>query len=91
VAKLDLGLPVQEGTVAKDADGTLRVRDRKGDEKFSAPPATMWDSSGIDPEGRDFVRGPAPGGHQAAVGEALAGAKLTLTPDPALLAGAETV
>ncbi|WIV60943.1 LamG-like jellyroll fold domain-containing protein [Amycolatopsis nalaikhensis] len=91
VAKLGFGVPVANGTLAKDADGTLRVRDAKGVEKFSAPPATMWDSSGFDPDGRDFVRGPAPGGRKAAVGEDLVGAKLTLTPDQALLTGADTV
>ncbi len=86
--KFDLSVPVRNGTVTKDADGTLRVRDAKGVEKFTAPPATMWDSSGIDAVGRDFVRGPAPGGRQAAVGEVLSGTKLTLTPDPKLLADA---
>ncbi|MEV6448739.1 LamG domain-containing protein [Amycolatopsis sp. NPDC051716] len=91
VETLGFGLPVQNGTVVKDADGSLHVRDAKGEEKFSAPPATMWDSSGIDPDGRDFTRGPAPGGHRAAVGVDLAGTKLTLTPDRKLLAAPDTV
>ncbi|MEU0792395.1 LamG-like jellyroll fold domain-containing protein [Amycolatopsis sp. NPDC005961] len=91
VATLGFGVPVQNGKVTKDADGSLHVRDAKGAEKFTAPPATMWDSSGIDVSDHDFVRGPAAGGRQAAVGVDLAGAKLTLTPDPKLLAAAGTV
>jgi hypothetical protein len=81
LAKIGLTIPVRGGKVTKDADGTLHLVDAKGVEKFSAPPATMWDSSGIDEAGRNFVRGPAPGGRQAMVGEDLAGTKLTLTPD----------
>ncbi|GAB3134477.1 hypothetical protein GCM10027258_05440 [Amycolatopsis stemonae] len=91
VATLGFGLPVQNGKVTKDADGTLHVRNAAGDEKFTAPPATMWDSSGFDPDGRDFVRGPAPGGHQATVGVDLAGTKLTLTPNQKLLTAADAV
>ncbi len=91
VTALGFGVPVQNGTVVKDADGSLHVRDAKGEEKFGAPPATMWDSSGIDPDGRDFTRGPAPGGHRAAVGVDLAGTKLTLTPDQKLLTAPDTV
>lgn len=90
IAKLGLTIPVQGGAVTKDADGTLHVRDTKGAEKFSAPPATMWDSSGIDASGTDFVHGPAAGGRQAAVGEDLDGTKLTLTPDQKLLTDAQT-
>ncbi|WP_410564601.1 LamG-like jellyroll fold domain-containing protein [Amycolatopsis sp. cmx-4-61] len=92
VTTLGFGVPVQNGAVTKDADGTLHVRNTAGDEKFTAPPATMWDSAGIDPDGRDFTRGPAPGGHRAAVGVDLAAkAKLTLTPDRKLLTAPDTV
>ncbi|MDX3190372.1 hypothetical protein PV458_18345 [Streptomyces sp. MN03-5084-2B] len=91
VTTLGFGVPVQNGAVSKDADGSLHVRNAAGDEKFTAPPATMWDSSGIDPDGRDFTRGPAPGGHRAAVGVDLATTKLTLTPDQKLLTAPDTV
>ncbi|MFJ1760390.1 LamG-like jellyroll fold domain-containing protein [Amycolatopsis sp. NPDC088138] len=91
VAKFDFGVPVQNGAVTKDTDGSLHVRNAKGDEKFTAPPAMMWDSSGAEAGAQDFTRGPAPGGHRAAVGVDLAGTKLTLTPDQKLLTGAETV
>lgn len=91
VAKLDLTIPLGNGTVTKDADGSLHVRDAKGTEKFFASPAKMWDSSGVDADGRNFARGPAPGGHQAAVGQDLTGTKLTLTPDQKLLTAADTV
>jgi hypothetical protein len=91
VAKLGFGVPVQNGAVTKDADGSLHVRNAAGDEKFTAPPAAMWDSSGVETATQDFTRGPAPAGHRAAVGVGLDGAKLTLTPDPKLLAAADTV
>jgi hypothetical protein len=91
VAKLGFGVPVQNGTVTKGADGSLHVRNAAGDEKFTAPPAAMWDSSGVETATQDFTRGPAPAGHRAAVGVGLEGAKLTLTPDPKLLAAADTV
>jgi hypothetical protein len=90
IAELGLTVPVRNGTVTKDADGTLHVRDAKGAEKFSAPPAVMWDSSGVDPSGTDFVHGPAAGGREAPVGESLDGTKLTLTPDQKLFTDAQT-
>ncbi|WP_410669537.1 LamG-like jellyroll fold domain-containing protein [Amycolatopsis sp. cmx-4-68] len=91
LAKLNFGVPVRNGTVTKDADGALHVRDARGQEKFTAPAPWMWDSSGVEPSVQDFTRGPAPGGHRAAVGVDLDGAKLTLTPDQKLLTAAATV
>jgi hypothetical protein len=91
LAKLDFGVPVRNGKVTKDADGSLHVRNARGDEKFSAPAPSMWDSSGVEPAVQDFTRGPAPAGHRAAVGVELDGTKLTLTPDPKLLTAADTV
>ncbi|MFD1044704.1 hypothetical protein ACFQ1S_03400 [Kibdelosporangium lantanae] len=91
LTRFELTIPVRNGSVQKDADGTLHVIDPQGNEKFSAPPALMWDSSGLDVDGRDFVHGAAPGGRTAAVGESLSGTKLTLTPDQNLLSGKDTV
>ncbi|SEF27513.1 Concanavalin A-like lectin/glucanases superfamily protein [Amycolatopsis pretoriensis] len=91
LAKLEFGVPVRGGTVTKDADGSLHVRNAAGDEKFTAPAATMWDSSGVETATHDFTRGPASAGRRAVVGVDLAGTKLTLTPDPKLLAAADTV
>ncbi|WP_176968959.1 LamG domain-containing protein [Amycolatopsis xylanica] len=91
LAKLGFTIPVRQGTVTKDADGTLHVRDTAGTEKFTAPPAIMWDSSGTDAANHNFLRGPAPGGRRAPVGEELSGTKLTLSPDQTMFAGADTV
>ncbi|GAB3164923.1 LamG domain-containing protein [Amycolatopsis stemonae] len=84
-ATFKLGVPVTGGKLSMDADGTLHVRDAKGADVYTAPPATMWDSSGYTPGDRDFVMGADPGGRTAKVGERLDGTTLTLTPDAALL------
>ncbi|MDT7727511.1 MAG: hypothetical protein QOI21_4087 [Actinomycetota bacterium] len=91
LTKINMGLPVKNATITKDADGTLHARDIASGEVFTAKPAVMWDSSGVDPVGTNFVRGPAAGGRQAAVGEDLAGQVLTLTPDLKLLGDPQAV
>ncbi|MDX3191650.1 LamG domain-containing protein [Streptomyces sp. MN03-5084-2B] len=85
VREFQLGVPVTGGKLSMDADGTMHVRDTNGADVYTAPPATMWDSSGYTPGDRDFVVGPDPGGRTAEVAQRLTGNTLTLTPDAGLL------
>ncbi|WP_143254206.1 LamG domain-containing protein [Amycolatopsis keratiniphila] len=88
IAKIKLGVPVKNGKLTKDDDGTLRVKDAKGADVFLARAPLMWDSSGAEPDATDFVRGPAAGGRQAKVQTEISGKSLLLTPDAGLLANA---
>ncbi|OLZ59782.1 hypothetical protein BS330_05305 [Amycolatopsis keratiniphila subsp. nogabecina] len=88
IAKIKLGVPVKNGKLTKDDDGTLRVKDAKGADVFLARAPLMWDSSGAEPDVTDFVRGPAAGGRQAKVPTEISGKSLLLTPDTDLLANA---
>lgn len=85
VARLTLGLPVRGATVTKAADGSLHARDATGKDVFTAKAPMMWDSSGIDPAGTNFVRGPAAGGRTAPVATTVDGSTITLEPADGLL------
>ena len=67
---IKLALTTDGLSVAATPTGALEAKDASGAVVFQAPPSTMWDASGD---------------RQAAVGVAVAGTELTLTPDLALL------
>ena len=84
-----------------DASGTVHADDARGREIFTAPAATMWDSStSASPTGTpaaaaakaaripataSSIASPGSRAHQARLGVHVSGDNLTLTPDPALL------
>ncbi|WP_133853450.1 LamG domain-containing protein [Labedaea rhizosphaerae] len=84
--KLTMPVPLRNGTLSRDSDGSLHVRDRSGAEVFQAPPATMWDSSGVQAQDQDLLLAPAPQGRTAAVATAVHGSTVSLSPDAAMLA-----
>lgn len=86
-----------------DAQGNFKAVNQAGEEVFTTPTPLMWDSStaasaqartaseepsGPPPPSDEFE--PAYGAQQATMGLAVEGGKLSLTPDQALLTGADT-
>ncbi|MFF4185449.1 hypothetical protein ACFYZ9_19855 [Streptomyces sp. NPDC001691] len=100
VKSIKLGVSTKGVTLADDAGDNLTAKDASGNVVFSAPRPKMWEqpptgagpaASGA-PAAKSFARSTASAAPQpprsAPVGVDVSAGALTLTPDPALLAGA---
>ncbi|MGW2858173.1 hypothetical protein [Streptomyces sp. NPDC001205] len=100
VKSINLGVTTKGVTLADDAGDNLTAKDTAGNTVFSAPRPTMWEqppatsttAGPTAPAAKSLVRAAAADAPQptrsAPVGVAVTSTALTLTPDPALLAGA---
>jgi hypothetical protein len=87
LATLTFGLAASGLSVSADSAGNLTAADPAGSAVFDVPAPRMWDSTG----GHTGAGAPGPRSHQAAPGVRLEVGTLTVSPQPALLTGADTV
>ncbi len=100
---IELGFPIEVPealTLSVDEFSQMQAVDAVGDVQFSAPPPTMWDSSGATvvygPEvtevaSTDRLIQPSAGDRVATMAVTLAGSTMVVTPDAELMSGAGTV
>lgn len=97
LARLSFPVSTRGITLHADVGGNLTATDAKGRIVFTAAAPSMWDSNtrlsasaGAVAADPSTVSAPGLAARQRQLGARLSGSSLTLTPDPALLKGADT-
>jgi hypothetical protein len=102
LTRLSFPVTAAQATLAGSGDGGVAARDEQGRVLFDGPPARMWDSRQAPPEEQTLAAAaaeppdsyeavvPPMGARETAAPMAVSGQTLTVTPDPALLTGADT-
>ncbi|WP_345041596.1 ricin-type beta-trefoil lectin domain protein [Streptomyces sannanensis] len=97
IAELSLGLKGEGTRLTADRRGNLTATDSKGAKVFSAPAPAMWDSSHLSKAEADKLRTgsaqaePAPSARLVEMDTEVAGDRLRIVPDAAMLKDPKTV